>query len=249
MFRKIANITGWLLLGGFLAATLAFSSIQTKDVKCEDIKVFFDGEQVICLDKSEIVSLVKKADRKLLGKNLNRVNAELIEQAVEKHSTIENAEVYKMVAKNGNSYKGILAVRIKYRTPVLRIITGNKSYFLDKDGKQIPVSTNYSANVLAVTGKIRGKFAKDKILPFILYIRDDEFWNAQIEQIHVNAEDDIILTPLVGAHLIEFGSVDNYQEKFRNLKAFYEKVLVNNNWNKYNRINLAYKNQVIGIKR
>ncbi|VAW15257.1 hypothetical protein MNBD_BACTEROID01-483 [hydrothermal vent metagenome] len=237
------------MLGVFLAVTLAFSSIQTKDVKCEEIKVFFDGSQVICLGKSEIISLVKKADRKLLGENLSRVNAELIEQAVEKHSTIENAEVYKTVAKNGNSYKGILAVRIKYRTPVLRIISGNKSYFLDKDGKQIPISTNYSANVLAVTGKIKERFARDKILPFVLYIVEDEFWNAQIEQIHVNAEDDIILTPLVGGHLIEFGSVDNYQEKFRNLRAFYEKVLVNNNWNKYNRINLAYKNQVIGIKR
>lgn len=249
MFRKILKIIGWSLLGLFLVVTLAFTSKETKDVKCEDIKVYFDGEQVISLNKEEIIRMVKKADQNLLQKNLKQVNAEVIEEELKKNSTIENAEAYRVVAKNDNNYKGILAVMVKHRTPVVRIITENKSYFLDKMGKQIPVSTKYAANVIVATGNISEEFARYKILPFVLKLGESEFWSAQIEHIYVNNENNIVLTPLVGDQIIEFGSLDNYQEKFRNLKAFYENVLAKNNWNTYKQINLAYKNQVIGIKR
>jgi cell division protein FtsQ len=54
---------------------------------------------------------------------------------------------------------------------------------------------------------------------------------------------------LVGDHLIEMGSLDNYQEKLRNMKAFYEQVITRNNWDTYGKISLKYKNQVIAIKR
>ena len=42
-----------------------------------------------------------------------------------------------------------------------------------------------------------------------------------------------LLTPLVGDHLIELGTLENYPEKLRNMKAFYKQVMANNNWNKY----------------
>lgn len=249
MFKKVVKIIGWSSLGIFLIGTLAFTSNETNNVKCTDINIIFDGEQTISLDKSEIEKLVKKADQTLLEKKLTRINAEVIEQEIEKHSTIENAEVYKLVTKNDNNYKGILTVKIKHRTPVLRIISNSKSYFLDGSGEKIPISTKYSANVIVVTGQITEKIAKEDILPLVKYIEADDFLSAQIEHIYVKSEKDIIMTPLVGDHFIEFGTLDDYREKFRNLKAFYEKVLAQNNWNKYKKINLAYKNQIIGIKR
>ena len=85
----------WVLLAAFFVLTLAFTSMETKDVKCDEVDVLYDGDQVISIDQNEILKMVNTADANIMGKNLNQINAELIEQEVEKHLTIENAEVYK----------------------------------------------------------------------------------------------------------------------------------------------------------
>jgi cell division protein FtsQ len=86
-------------------------------------------------------------------------------------------------------------------------------------------------------------------LPFVLYVENDDFWRAQIEQIHVENNGDVLLTPLFGEHIIEFGELEDYQRKLQKMKAFYKQVLAQNNWNKYKTISLKYNNQVIAKKR
>jgi len=87
------------------------------------------------------------------------------------------------------------------------------------------------------------------LLPFILFIKNNEFWKAQIEQVHIEKNGDVTLVPLVGDHLIEFGKLDNYQAKLRNMKAFYSQVLAKNNWNKYKTLSLKYNNQIVAKRR
>jgi cell division protein FtsQ len=103
--------------------------------------------------------------------------------------------------------------------------------------------------VLVATGYFSEDFAKEQLLPFALFLEENPFWKAQIEQVHVEQNGNVVLTPLVGDHLIELGNMQNYVEKLRNMKAFYEQVLVLNNWDKYQTISLKYKNQVIAKKK
>lgn len=249
MLRKIANLTGLLLLVAFLVITLAFTSNESKDVACRGIEITFEPNDVIKLNEKEITRLVKSADDQLVGKNLEMVNAELIEKEVEKHQAILKAEVYKVVAKDSMSYAGILGVKVKHREPAVRIISSTGNYYLDKNGVKIPVSANYAADVLVATGYFSEQFAKEKLLPFVLFLQKDEFWKAQAEQVHVERDGNIIITPLVGSHLVELGTLDNYPEKLRNMRQFYKQVMANNNWNKYEKISLKYKNQVIAKKK
>ena len=191
---------------------------------------------------------VNAADNQILKKTLEQINAETIEKEVEKLLAIQKAEVYKIIAKDSTSYKGVLVVKVKHRKPVVRIMSETSSYFLDKDGNKIPSSSDYTANVLVVTGFLSEKFAAEELLPFVLYIENDDFWNAQIEQIHVERDGDILLTPLVGDQIIELGTLDDYTGKLRKMRAFYDQVLAKNNWNEYKTISLKYNNQVIAKK-
>jgi cell division protein FtsQ len=143
----------------------------------------------------------------------------------------------------------VLTVKVKHRKPVVRIVSDNGNYYLDNEGDKIPVSTQYTANVLAATGKISEKFAVDELLPFVLFLGNDEFWEAQVEQIHIENNGDVLLIPLVGDQIIELGKLDNYEEKLRNMRAFYDQVLAANNWDKYKSVSLKYTNQVIAKKR
>ena len=80
-------------------------------------------------------------------------------------------------------------------------------------------------------------------------MQNDEFWKAQIAQVHVTATHEIELVPRVGDHTIVLGRPGNYARKFEKLYTFYEKGLTQVGWNKYSRINLDYSNQVIGTKK
>lgn len=232
-----------------LVVTLAFSYTETASVVCKEISVKFDEDQQVQLSRQEIVRLVNAADKNLIGKKLRDINAETIEQEVNKHNAIYKADAYKLVVRDSTKYKGILAIKVRHRDPVMRVMSPDANYYMDEDGVRFPTSTRYSANVVIVTGNINENLARKSILPMVLHISDDDFWEAQIKQIHVDRNEEILLTPLVGNQVIEFGTADSYHQKLRNLMAFYEQVVASNNWDKYERISLKYRNQIIAKKR
>ncbi|HYQ57541.1 MAG TPA: hypothetical protein VEP89_09365 [Draconibacterium sp.] len=250
MIKKFAKIGGILLLLVFLLVTLAFTSIKYHHATCNGIEINYNPDEVIKVDKAELIDLVKAIDADIIGEDFDSINTEMIEEAVEKHEAILNAEVYKVITRaDSSTFRGMLAIDVKHRKPVVRIFADNGNYYLDEFGGKIPVSTNYAANVLVATGDISEEFAKETLLPCVLTIENDEFWNAQIEQIHVQTDGDVILIPLVGDHTIEFGTLENYPEKLRNMKAFYKQIMARNNWKKYKTISLKYKDQVIAKRR
>jgi cell division protein FtsQ len=81
------------------------------------------------------------------------------------------------------------------------------------------------------------------------YINGNKFWKAQIQQIYVNEDGDFELIPLVGSHVIVFGTFDKPDVKFSKLEALYRNGLSVKGWNTYNVINLKYENQVVTEKR
>ncbi len=249
MLRKLLKLIGFLLLIAFIVITLAFSSRESRSVACRDIQVVFNENDPIQISETEINRLVTGGGDQLMGRELRRINADSIENEVEKHRAILKAEVYKVIAKDSSSYKGILGVRVSHRKPVVRIMSPNGNYYLDREGEQIPISSGYTANVLVVTGNFSENYAKEELLPFVLFLEENPFWEAQVEQVHVEQNGDVVLTPLVGDHLIEMGPLENYSGKLKNMRAFYQQVLSRNNWDKYGTISVKYKNQVIAKKR
>lgn len=250
MIKKFAKIGGLFVLLVFLLVTLAFTSLEYKQAVCSDIQINYNTDEVIKVNRTELLDLVKLIDRNIIGKDFDSINTVMIEEAVEKHDAILNAEVYKVVTRTDSAtFKGVLAIDLKHREPVVRIFSEKGNYYLDESGGKIPISTNYAANVLVATGSITEDYAKEKLLPCVLRIEEDEFWKAQIEQIHVQKDGEIVLIPLIGDHTIEFGALDNYEQKLRNMKAFYKQIMAKNNWNKYTSISLKYKNQVIAKRK
>ena len=245
MLLKLAKILGALILIIFLVGTLAFTSFEKKEVKCTGIEVSFKDSDPIHVSKNDVMRLVTAADSKIIKKRLNQINSEVIEQSVEKNQAIKEAQVYKIIKNDSGTYNGVLVVKVFHRVPVLRVITDSGSFYLDKEGNRIPVSSEYTSHVLVATGAITEKFAREKILPFVLYIENNDFWKAQIEQINVERGENVQLVPLVGNHIIEMGSLDDFQRKLQRVKAFYEQVMTKNNWEKYKEISVKFDNQVI----
>ena len=72
---------------------------------------------------------------------------------------------------------------------------------------------------------------------------------AQINQIYVNSKGEYDLIPELGDHVVQFGTIENAQNKLCNLGAFYRKTLTSNDWDNYKIINLTYKDQIVCTKK
>lgn len=245
MFRKIFRILGILLLVSFIIGTLAFTTRESKNIPCKDIQISFNSHDIIQVNSKEILRQVNKVDNQVKKKTLEQIDTESIEKEVEKIKAIEKVEVYKIISKDTSSFKGVLVVKVKHRKPFVRIITESENYFLDKMGNKIPSSSDYTANVLVVTGSVSEKFAIEELLPFVKYVEKDDFWKAQIEQLHVEKDGDLLIIPQVGDHILEMGSLDGFESKLRKMEAFYDQILIRDNWDKYKTISLKYNNQVV----
>ncbi len=58
---------------------------------------------------------------------------------------------------------------------------------------------------------------------FGVFLQNNSFWDAQIEQINVLPGKNIELVPRVGDHLIYLGKLTDFEKKLKRVKAFYEK--------------------------
>ncbi len=248
MFRLILKIFAWILLVASLGFTGWFAWSQWSRVSCQSISVQIVKGSPRFLQENDILELVKNTDPTLLGKKLDLINTETLERKLEKLENIRSVQIYRRISEKSFRFSGKLIVEVEQRTPVVRIKTAELDYFLDKEGAKIPISPKFTVKVPVVTGSVTSDFAVSDLLPFAGFVWGDPFWKAQVEQIFVKENHEIVVIPRVGNHVIEFGTAENYQEKLRNLKAVYQQGFSKTSWEKYTIISLKYKNQVVCTK-
>jgi cell division protein FtsQ len=175
-----------------------------------------------------------------------------MEKQLEKNPFIENADI--LLDQSGQ-----LFIKIKQREAILRVYSSTgQTYYVSKNGYKFPAGSDFTPRVLIANGNITesltdSNFTSSQVLKDITsivnYCNEHPFWKSQIEQLYVDNFMDIILIPKVGNHSIVFGSALFIEEKFNNLKTVYSKGLNTIGWDKYSRINLKYKGQIVAEKR
>lgn len=176
-----------------------------------------------------------------VGRQMDKVDGAAIEQALRRNSFIDSVQCYK-------SPGGVLNVLIQQRLPLLRVMADNgDDYYIDEHG-HLMNPQGYSADLVVATGCISRPFAQKQLVQLGNFLRDDPFWNNQIEQIYVTPQQHLTLVPRVGGHTIDFGDTDSISLKFRNLYTFYTKVLPQVGWNKYSEISVEHVSQIVGRK-
>ena len=121
----------------------------------------------------------------------------------------------------------------------------NGDFYIDDEGEYISVSSHFTAHLPIATGYITKEKASKELFEFALFLTKNDFWKAQIEQIHINAKGEVELIPKVGNNTIFLGDFTNFEKKLDNLMLFYKNGLSKKGWNVYKTINLKYDNQVI----
>lgn len=247
--KKILIILGWLCLAGGIGFTIYYAWMQREAVRCQEIVVNINPNSPRFLDEPEIIEMIEKSGEMIVGNRLSAININKLETRLSSSSSLANVQVFKKVESKGLSFKGKLVVSLDERTPVLRIKNSTEDYYMDMDGNQIPVSPKYVERIMIASGTIPNPETQAGLLKMADFVNKDDFWRAQIEQVFVQANGELLLLPQVGDYLIEFGPPNDCALKFRNLKAVYQQGFKNMGWNKYRTISVKYRNQVVCTKK
>jgi len=240
----------WCIAIIMIAVSLGFSVNESRKIVCQDVKVdITDSTKVRFLRCNDIENWVKNYHREIFGRQINSLNIRKIEEGLQKLQPIEDVSVYTNVFNNGERNTGALVVRIKQRQPVFRVMGAGRSFYVDKFGKYVNWSPHFTPRVTIVGGIFSSEYAGKRLLPLISYINEDPFWSAQIDQIYVSGNGEISLIPRVGDQVILFGAPEDYQIKFRNLKALYTEGFKTGGWNRYTTINAKFLNQIVCTKK
>lgn len=256
--KKILNIFMILLLiSGLIVAVFLVQKMQKEAIVKEVvININYYGKDYYILQK-DVENMLKQVETDLSSKKMYELNAENIETHLEKSPFISNAEVYKRI-------NGILKIEVHQRHPIARIETAKSSFYMGSDGALMPISEKNVSHVMIINGhlinynydQLKGVNIKDieddvvfhEILKLANYIHQDEFLRPMIEQIYLNKEHEYELVPKLGSHYILLGTIENMEEKLKNLQNFYLFGISQTGWNKYKMINLKYNNQVVCTK-
>ena len=254
-FKKILKITFLVLLFLAVSAYLLYAFLGMESTnpeeECVGVGVIIDEPDDVLVDSMTVIEILKEKGIEIEGKKMKDINVQLIKSTLEKNPFVISADCYS--SNNGMEVgQAKLFIKLTQTIPVLLVFSDSTYYYVDNQAKIIKTDNLYPKNVLVANGDISKNYLYE-LVKLGNYIKHDEFWDNQIEQVFVSMnrmkEREITLIPRVGNHKILLGTIDKYDKKLKRLKTFYEKGLGKIGWNKYSILNLKYDNQVVGVIR
>lgn len=266
MLKRIFIILFWILLPVSLAVLVGFVQREQQSMLFTSMDIDVDySTGNFFIDKDDVKEMIYSKGDSLVGSYTNKINLATYEKLINQNPSVQKAQIF-------SSVDGKVFVTVQQRKPIIRIMNNlTNGYYIDDNGRYMPLSNNYTARVIianghtdilpndeVIKGFANGTTSLDDVPPgkslvadlyqLSKFIVNDTLWNVLVEQIYVNAENDIELIPKVGKHTIVLGSVENMEQKFNNLRLFYKKGLNKKGWENYEVINLKFINQVVCIK-
>jgi cell division protein FtsQ len=235
----------WNLIKGIAIAAIviflyAFSANRNAARVIENPEIkFLDREQAF-ITRTMVNKLLIQNNDTVTSVRKEQLDLDILEKRLRANEMIQDAEVYLSV-------NGTLGAKIKQRTPIARIATKN-SYYIDSEGKAMPLSTVSAARVPFVEGKVDKKELHD-VYVLATYIAQDDFLKKNVIAIVQNENKTFNLKLRTNDFIVQFGSVENMEKKVNNLKAFYKKATKDQTLDNYAKVDLKFTNQVVCTKK
>jgi cell division protein FtsQ len=215
----------------------SFSSIRNNKRKISIQEIKFDSKENMFLTHQMVNNLLIQnlGDASRIQKD--KVDLNTLENTLNHHEMIEKAEVFSTI-------DGFLNTRITQKTPILRVISDDDSYYLDRKGDRISLSTNFSARVPLIVGEI-SKEKRKSYLNLFNEINNDDFLSKNITGAQIMPSGNVVLTNRSFDFKIAFGKPINVKKKLKNYKAFFHHAIKDTLIKEYKEINLMFTQQVV----
>lgn len=225
-----------ILIGLYLFAN---QRSEAREIESVEVKFFGDGDHFIT--SQNVNNLLIQSFPKAFNINKSSIDLNSLESGVQGNEMVRRADVSVTV-------DGRLVADVWQRRAVGRVLNEGESFYIDSEGIIMPLSSNYTARVPIVVGKVDESNSK-ALTNLLKEIDEDDFLKKSITGITIDANQKIEMRSRDQDFKILFGSFDQSTKKFENYKAFMnyaskDSVLIG----QYKTINLKFTQQVVCTK-
>lgn len=217
----------------------AFSNQRNYRKNIVKTKVEFEGDENLYLTEGTVNKLLIQNFGGLENVPKEKIALNTVEKAIEANEMVKKAQVYLTI-------DGELTSKIVQRKPIGRI-EGDSKFYLDDEGRRMPLSANHSARVPIITGDVTGESLED-IYVILQFINEDDFLRKNVIGIHVEEKDNYKLKFRLNHFVVNLGTIENLEQKFSNFKAFYAKANKDKTLEDFAVVSLEFNNQVVCTK-
>lgn len=254
--KRIFQISILLLSAITIVALMVYIYIihEKKPLQKVMIHVARDTEKGF-LDKNKILNFVNRHINDTV--KIQNVNLNFFEDSLAQSPWVDKVDVY-------TDIDGNLIINLRESKPILRVFNQfGKSFYLDANGKILPLCKNYLPRMIVANGYIQTNPVKGynnindtiykksdlkKLLAITNEIDRYNFLQSLISEVYLNSRHEFDLIPIIGDQVIKLGDTTNLKHKLENLVIFYKKSLVYEGWDTYKTVNLKYRNQIVCTK-
>lgn len=216
----------------------SFSSNRSKNRIVKEVNISFAaGQENLFITHEMVNNLLIQNLGSLSNIKKDKVDLNTLETVLDDHEMIEKAEVFSTI-------DGSLSAHIIQKTPIVRYLSGNATYYLDNKGDKMPLSENFSARVPLVAGNFVDK-NKAGYMELFNEIEEDNFLKKDITGIKILPSGSVVLTNRNYDYKIIFGNPVQIDKKLKNYKAFYQHAIKDTLIKNYKEVNLMFTEQVV----
>lgn len=240
------TVLKWTLLVVLMAYSVGMAvwanSRAASDI-CNGIEINIEGvASADSLTRQGVRAELAKSPYKIVGQPMASINTLEIEKYLKRFSNFEDVECVM-------TSQGKLSVKIVPMIPEIRVFDGNRSYYVNKDGKEIASRAEFFVDVPVVRGRFSKKLRPSYVFPVTRFINSDSILSQLVGMVVVDSKDDIILVPRIAGHVINIGDTTRLREKRRALLTAYRNILPYRGWEEYDTISVKFRGQIVATRR
>lgn len=237
--KRSIEILKFMLLLGLMAFLFSFSKQRNENRKLSNIDIEFLDENSPLLTYNTVNKLLIQNHANVTSIGKETLVLKKMEQRLQQNPMVRDAQVFV-------SIDGTLGAKIEQRNPIGRV-SASPDYYLDADGKKMPLSKVYSARVPIIVGVSKNNFSE--LTTLLLKINEDEFMKQSVIGLNRKADGTIEIELRKIDFKVLFGKPEHIDKKFQKFKAFYKKTKQDSTLFRYKMVNLNFENQVIATKK
>lgn len=246
--QQVLGIAACVLV---LVLCISFAGRHQEQVLLQDVQVSIQNPDLQFLHETELLDLLNNHLYRSEGTHkVAELDLAALEGRLEGNPYVADATVF-------STLNGKIRAKVMQKEPVLRIMKSDGSgFYVDAHGLKFPLSKQYSARTLVVTGHVQEGLLMDsiqtetlqKVFAFRQQLDRHPDWRAMTGSLEITKEQELVLVPRVGRAKVLLGNFNDLGQKMQNLFLFYQQNLNNQQAGQYRWLNLKYKNQIIANK-
>lgn len=243
MTKTLLKWTLLLLLMAYTGWMTIWARQQADLHVCEGFDIHVFGTSNLARTVGQGVEAeLRKYPVRIIGTPIRLLDLRKIESSLASMNNFESVDC--MIDANNR-----LRVNVVPMVPVMRVFSGNSSYYINRQGKRIDAKAEFFSDVPVVHGNFSKSFSPKEVIPLVNFIRNDKMMKNLTSMVEARDRDNLIIIPRVYGHVINMGDTSRLADKAHALSLFYRQVLPHKGWKEYDTISVKYRGQVVASRR